>query len=242
MAEQTTTLTSKNVPAYVPFKTLKAFIESLSKTAIPPRINRELMPRMSGILQSQLITALRFLDLIDDNSAVHDKLRKLVKAYGTKEWQTTWAAVLKEAYRPITAGLDLDSETGTALRTAFRAKGGAEGDTNDKAVRFFLKAMEDAGVPLSPHFKARRIGVSERKGRIRETTPNAGTFRSRDAIRGGGKPPPPPPKTNHREFPLSPTRSFAVPVDLTPDEVSTIEATLPLLRMYAEQAMKGGQT
>ena len=229
------TASSKPTPAYVAFKTLTAFIETLHKTAVPPSIHRELMPRMSGIVQSQLLSSMRFLGLIDNQNNVQDPLRDLVKSFGTDRWESTWAEIVNRAYAPITGKLDLGSETGAALRTAFRTHGGAEGDTNVKAVRFYVRALEEAGIQFSPHFKTRRVNATARK-------PAKKRRRIPPANRGTGDA-----DTSHRpdysgmeSFPIGPGRAIMVPSDLTLAECAVIEKLGPLLQAYATGVAEGG--
>lgn len=54
----------KKLPPYLPYRTLRSFLDNM-KVALPNRIDRSLMPTMSGAMQSQLIGALEYLRLID---------------------------------------------------------------------------------------------------------------------------------------------------------------------------------
>lgn len=229
---------------YVAFNTFESFIETLHNTAVPPRINRELMPKMSGVVQTQLLGALRFLGLIDDNLSVREPLPKLAKAFGTKDWAGELRDVVFQAYSTVIGDLDLDTETGTALRAAFRTRGGVDGDTNDKAVRFFIKALEACGATFSPHFKTRRVGVTKTKpATVKPPKAPAPTEANRTEVH----------TQSHRTdytgmtaFPIAPNRAVLVPVDISEPEIAVLEAMLPMLRAYVKQnsghipATKGG--
>lgn len=144
--------TKKVVPPYLPFRTLATFIESL-KGAMPQRIDRSLMKSMSGGMQSQLISALEYLQLISPDTGIPtDNLNRL--AHSDKEDR---ASVLREtltsSYRFLFENeLELERATPDQLQERFR-QAGVSGDTLRKAVAFFLKAAKEAGLKLSPHFK-----------------------------------------------------------------------------------------
>jgi len=150
------------VPPYVPFKTFLSFIDRLKNTAIPPHIDRTVIPTMSSQIQSQLYSGLRFLRLIDGKEIATDKLRSLVKAYGTPEWKGTLSGVIGESYDNVWQDLDTDNATAGQLLEKFRVLG-VEGQMLEKAVRFFLSAQDEAGMPYSPHFKTRGAMIVRQK-------------------------------------------------------------------------------
>src|SRR4030042_4898332 len=76
--------TKKLSPPYLPYKTLRNFLESM-KVAMPARIDRSVMRSMSGAMQSQLILALKYLHLISLDAGVPtEKLTKLVHSEGAE--------------------------------------------------------------------------------------------------------------------------------------------------------------
>lgn len=151
-------------PPYVPFKTLKTFIERLHGTAVPPAIDPSLLRHMSGSGKSQLMSCLRFLDLVGSGGTVTDKFRNLIKSYKTDTWASTLNACLVDSYHTIIGDVDLDTGTDTQLVTAFKQRGNVEGQVLDKAKRFFLSALTEAGVKYSPHFGARKPPVRRPNG------------------------------------------------------------------------------
>src|SRR5688500_8549909 len=96
-------------PAYAPWPTFKSFIETLKATAIPSHIDPSVMGRMSGSVQSQLRTTLRFLNLIDDSGAVTAGLRKLVGAFGTEDWKESLGDIVFDAYADLLGDFDIRS-------------------------------------------------------------------------------------------------------------------------------------
>lgn len=163
----------KPVPPYVPFKAFKAFIERLNGTAIPPAIDPSLLRHMSGSARSQLMSCLRFLDLIDSNGTVTDKFRTLIKSYKTDTWPETLRDALFASYHTVIGDVDLDTGTDTQLVTAFRQRGNVDGQVLDKAKRFFLSAMSESGVTFSPHFGLRKP-VMRRAGGSKKTPKKIG--------------------------------------------------------------------
>src|SRR3989442_15560775 len=97
------------VPPYIAFRTLKTFTEDLKAHGIPNRIDRSVWgSRFSGSVGAQLMSALRFLHLIDENDQPEPILKRLVAANGTGDWKTVLTEMLRAAYEPI---LNLDLQT-----------------------------------------------------------------------------------------------------------------------------------
>jgi len=155
---------AKTVP-YIPFKTFVNFIDGLKSTTVPTVIDSSLMTSMSGSMRSWLMNALRFLDLVDSNGVVQPKLQKLISAYKTEAWKDTLGQVISEAYVDVIGDVDLDSGTSAQLYDAFRKRGNVDGQLLEKAVRFYLAALKEAGIAVSPHFgnRPKRKKVTRKK-------------------------------------------------------------------------------
>ena len=70
------------IPPYVSYKTFRNFLEFLKET-FPSRIDRSVWgPRYSGTSGQQLMTALKVLNLIDENGIPSNKLSLLVNSEG----------------------------------------------------------------------------------------------------------------------------------------------------------------
>lgn len=165
----------KAISPYIPFLTLKNLVGTLKSTTVPPVIDSSVLRSMSGSMRSQVMSALRFLDLIDANNTVQDKLKNLVKAYETDDWPQAVARVIETAYQGIAKDVDLKNGTSSQLNDAFRKTGNVEGQMLEKAVRFYLTALKEAETSFSPLFVMRgaRTGLRPRtvpktkKGRVR---------------------------------------------------------------------------
>lgn len=160
---QNKTKDNKNLPPYMSFKTFLSFIGRLKSSTTPPVIDKSLLNNMSGSGRSQLMSALRYLRLIDGNASVQDGLRDLVEAYSTDTWAKVLYDTLKDPYREIVDGLDLGAGTDAQLQKAFKDNGGVEGNMQINSIRFYLAFMKEAGVPYSPHFGMRRVAQTPRK-------------------------------------------------------------------------------
>jgi hypothetical protein len=148
-------------PAYIPLITLDNFIERLKATGIPIVIDSDLTQTMSGGMASALMSALRFLGLVDQPGTPQESLRRLVAAYGTDRWKEVFGDLVDEAYADIVGDLDLTTATRSMLDDRFRKNSKAAGQVLDKAARFYLGALERMQRPLSPHFKVRKARAVE---------------------------------------------------------------------------------
>lgn len=142
----TTTEQSKTTPAaYLPFKTFISALESLEH-GIPKRLDRSIWRSQSGITQSQIMMALRFFCLIDDNDQPTPALARLVD--GKDKRSEHIGALLRHCYKAI-IDRDLTKTTPKMLNEMFDDYNVA-GDTKRKAIAFFLRAAQFAEVPLHP--------------------------------------------------------------------------------------------
>jgi len=147
---------SKPSPPYAAFKTLENFVGTLRESAVPHQIDRSVMPKLSGVTQSQLLAAMRFLGLITPSGDATEVLRDLV---GTEPdsaaWRMTLKRIVEDAYKAMLGGLDTRHATSKQLADRFR-ESNVDGATLQKAVRFYLKAMKSAGENVSPHLLTRK--------------------------------------------------------------------------------------
>src|SRR5216684_7033796 len=154
-------------PAYIPMIALDNFIEKLRATGIPAVIDSNLTQTISGGTASALMSALRFLGLVDQSGRPQDSLRKLVAAYDTDRWKDVFGDLVDRAYAGIIGDLDLTTATRSMLDERFRKNSKAAGQVLDKAARFYLGALEKMQRPVSSHFKVRkaRAVVSRKSSR-----------------------------------------------------------------------------
>ena len=161
------------IPPYVPYRTFQTFLEFLLEEGIPGRIDKTVWgPRFSGSSGTQLMTALKVLELVDSEAHPDDKLDQLVHAEG-EERRSLLRNILEGFYTPVFE-LDLSRASKGQFRDAFRRFGTKEGVLT-KCEAFFIRAAQAAGIKLSQRILAGRHGA----GRLR----NSGTsVRSRAVV------------------------------------------------------------
>jgi hypothetical protein len=139
---------SSGTPPYTSYRTFKTFIEDLHEHGVPSRIDRSVLTRFSGVVGTQLMHALRFLGLIEDDGRPTERLKGLVKAHGTGNWSARLLELLRQEYAPMFA-IDLETATPSHFNEAFRKAFPAADAVVQKCVTFFLYAANDAGVRIS---------------------------------------------------------------------------------------------
>lgn len=135
---------------YVSWITFKNSIESLSQ-GIPNQIDRSTFPSLSGGVQSQLFAALKFLGLMTNDDKPTPELHALAVTDEEKRKEKL-KEILQSRYGSIIA-LDLMKATPQQVANKLGEEYGVSGDTKDKALRFFLSAVQYVGIPVSRFFK-----------------------------------------------------------------------------------------
>jgi len=229
----------KVTPAYIPFQTFERFVGGLKAAeTVPPQIDRTVLTGMSGAMQGSLLSALRFLRLVNDGGAVLPVFEKLIEAHGTDRWSPLLKAIVGDVYASITNGLDVERGTTKMLRDAFVAVGVPEGAMLLKSTRFYVQALEAAGVKVSAYFKQRqkRSGGQPRKARKGSTAPVTPPEPVDDA---------PPEGFDEYRVPL-PGRSAAglirFPRAITKEECALFEHAIGALKLYAQHNAGKGET
>jgi hypothetical protein len=157
-------LGDKTIPAaYTSFKTFLSVIETLGQ-GIPKRIDRTMWRTQSGVIQSQIMMALRFFSLVDEEDRPTPVLHRLVDAPSDKRPEQI-GALLRYAYHDIIEH-DLTKMTPKMLDEAMENYH-VNGDTKRKAVTFFLQAARFAELPMHPLLSGAIRNSSPRKRRSR---------------------------------------------------------------------------
>jgi hypothetical protein len=158
---------SSAVPPYVPYRSFRNFTDSL-KQGIPARIDRSVMPSMSGALQSQLMSALRYLSLVTSSGHPTETLITFVNSEGTERVEAL-KKILAGGYPFLRKPFELKTATPRMIEEQF-ANAGASGGTIDKCINFFIAAAKEAEITLSPHLTSTRTGRSPRRARTARVT------------------------------------------------------------------------
>jgi hypothetical protein len=140
----------KHLPPYVSYRTFRNFIDRLQQR-LPSRIDRSYWgDLLSGSTGTQLMAALRFLDLIDVNGKPTEQLKPLVAARGEPRAQLL-RDVTSHAYSfVLKSNLDIESATYAQLEEVFHNAFQLTDDVSRKCVKFFIALSGDAGMPISP--------------------------------------------------------------------------------------------
>ena len=135
----------KLIPPYLPYKTLISSLENLGQ-GIPPKLDRSIWKNQPGTVQSQILSAYKFLGLMDETTGPTEVLRELVKYRQSPG--PNLKKIIEERYKPILVH-DLSTMTITMLNSEFESAFKVDGDTKKKAIRFFLQATKANHFTLS---------------------------------------------------------------------------------------------
>jgi hypothetical protein len=152
----------KVFPPYLPYKTLISSLENLGQ-GIPPKIDRSIWKNQPGTVQSQILSAYKFLGLMNEQTGPTESLKQLVEHRATPG--PLLKKIITEKYSPILKH-DLATMTTTMLNAEFEAAFKVEGETKKKGVRFFLQAAKANGFTLSKFLLDQtRVSAGPRKKR-----------------------------------------------------------------------------
>ncbi len=152
MTEPATTSPEERTPLpYLPFDTLRNFLDGLNGRPLPPWIDRSLMAGTAGGTQTLLLATLAFFGLIGNSREVLPPFRELVAA-DVEQRQTVMRQLLHQAY-PEAMKLAGQHATADQLAESFRSVSGYQGSTLRKAVTFYLNMAKYAQVEVSPFFR-----------------------------------------------------------------------------------------
>jgi len=149
---------------------------------MPARIDRSYWgERFSGSNGTQLMTAIRFLGLIDSDGVPMSQLVQLVSAEGSQR-----SDILKQigygAYAFLMdKSLDPQVATYAQLEKAFYNAYEVSGDVARKCIKFFIELESDAGVPLAPLMMKKSRTMLASSARKRTGTKEASRTKRNDA-------------------------------------------------------------
>jgi hypothetical protein len=166
----------QRLPPYVSYRTFQNFLEGLQQ-GVPARIDRSYWgDRLSGSTGTQLMSALRFLRLIDANNVPTSQLKMLAQASSDQRTEIL-KQVATEAFSFLMQGtLDLQSSTYAQLQEAFDNTFELTDGVSRKCVKFFVEMASAAGIPLSP-FISKRLRTA-RSSSGTKTTPKKAESRA----------------------------------------------------------------
>ena len=170
-------------PPYVGFVSFVEMLDWLKAEGVPAQLDKSAWDKkFSDSLGSQLMSALRYLKLVDVETPTSE-LEELVLAE-ENDRKEILSELLKRSY-PTVFNIGLERATTNMLEKAFEDMGGG-GDTQRKAAAFFVNACKFTDEPLSSAIRKkarnRRPGSgsnSRRKSTTRTTTQESGNSKDR---------------------------------------------------------------
>jgi hypothetical protein len=152
-------------PPYLPASTFLTTIDSW-RSARPSRVERGVLTKVAGSMQTWLIAALKYFQLIDEDGVPTSRLDTLATA-SDDERRRLIAEMLRRGYPFLFAkGVDISNITYSDLKKRFEQTG-AQGETAVKAISFFTGMAKAAGMKVSPFVATRQRRSSD--GRKRST-------------------------------------------------------------------------
>lgn len=220
---------------YGTYGILKSTVERFVETTTPTSLDRRLLHGLSGGEFSALMAALRFLGLAEENRMVKQEFRDLVdaKRKGDEPYKKLLVLTVSKAYGPVIGNFDIQAGTLSELEKVFRDASGYTGQMLSKAIRFWVKALEDGGVKVSEH-------VTKARPRIPKST--NGKAPKRERRTGGRRYPTPntlsrddnvPPSYQRLPIPGLGEAFIQYPADITEDDCKVFDAAIGLLRTLA---------
>ena len=140
---------SKSPPPYVSYRTFWNFLDNL-KQAMPARIDRSYWgDKLSGSTGGQLVSALRYLKLVDGNNIPTLRLKQIIFA---KDPQRTnlLQQLHNEAYGFFVDSFDVATATYAQLQESLEQRFHASSEVARKCIKFYLGLASEAGISLSP--------------------------------------------------------------------------------------------
>jgi hypothetical protein len=202
---------TKFTAPYVPFSTFETGLDKLAALGgtIPPKIDHTVFPSMGGIAKGQVISAMKFLGLIDANGLPDRSLEDL--ALNKEGRKAAMRKLIAKCYPNITEA-DLAGSSPSHLDSKLSDKAyNISGATKQKARAFLLKAAEFSGIPLSK-LLTQKGPRGPRKKRVGNGKQNAG-----DKPEQKGK------EREPKENPPLDPDSIRMPIALGPERIAYIE-------------------
>ncbi len=140
----------KRSPPYVSYRSFLTLLEELQR-GLPARIDRSYWgDKFSGSTGTQLMSALRFLNLIDANAMPTSQLKELVSARGSSRSEILKKISLESFSFLMSNSFESEKATYGQLIEVFNDVYQVDKDVARKCIKFFSELANDAGLPLSP--------------------------------------------------------------------------------------------
>jgi hypothetical protein len=143
-------------PPYMSYGVLEKTLEIFKEVTVPSgALDRRVLNQFSGADYGALISGLRFLCLVNEKRVATEEFKKLVEASkDPAKFKEAWKRIIDAVYHPIVGDLNIKSGTAAELERAFKAYGVSAGQMLTKTIRFYIKAVSETGVQVSPYMTA----------------------------------------------------------------------------------------
>src|SRR6266508_3831966 len=152
---------------------VRSVVDKFAESITPTSLSKQVLDGVSGGDFSALMTALKFLGLIDENQSVKAEFKELVEARkkGEDQYKAAMLKIVKAAYDPIVGKVDIAHGTLPELEKAFKESGVPQGQMLTKVTRFYVKALEDSGVKVSDYITKPRPAGKKKSANGEKKTP-----------------------------------------------------------------------
>lgn len=140
----------KRSPPYVSYRSFLTLLEELQR-GVPARIDRSYWgDKFSGSTGTQLMSALRFLNLMDSSGVPTKQLKELAVARGTAKTEILKKVSHESFSFLLSNSFECDKATYAQLEETFHDLYQVDRDVARKCIKFFTELASDAGIHLSP--------------------------------------------------------------------------------------------
>ncbi len=174
------------LPPYVSYRSFWNFLDRLHD-AIPARIDRSYWgDKFSGSTGTQLISALKYLGLINEEGIPTTLLRNLVAARDFQR-DEIMAQIIHNSYGFFLDGpVDYKTATYSQFEDLLQANFRVNSDVARKCIKFFIDMATDARIPLSPFVvkktRKSRVPASIKKTRTKNENTAVISATNNDAV------------------------------------------------------------
>jgi len=143
---------SKTPPPYMSWGVFKSTVDTLAEATVPTGpLDRRVLHQLSGGDHGALISGLKFLGYVDEDRRATNVYRQLIEASKQPlKFQELLMDVINAKYDDVVGSLDIQGGTIAELEKAFKEYGVPSGQMLTKTIRFYIKALTECGVPVSP--------------------------------------------------------------------------------------------
>lgn len=174
-------------PAYVSHKSLETFFNQRREDGhVTDVVDKSLMTNFSGATANELVSALKFLRLINDKGEPSPRYKEYVLADEERRKQLM-GDILRDAYPWLfdTSKFNIERATAAQFAELFRQQG-PTGSTLARGIAFFLGMAKYAGIKVSPNVKVPPGLRSSSSSKPKKPKEGANTVSATNDDDGGG--------------------------------------------------------